>query len=277
MCGLPQWGNVVTPLKIIRCDLVDTAQTENAFFVCHMSSSLWQWCLAFSGDSKMRSVTLFRNDLMALSRLAPKNDIRFYLNGLMLEIGAMTSRLVATDGHILGVLHLQDLGDPKLIGHTEQHIIPIDVIAKLKPKKRSDNKVEFIINDPDKEGNVKALARFDGEALEFNMINGVYPNYRKVITKQAAGGVVQIDPELLVRFKKAVIDLGDSNGWMQVTPNATSSSYLTCFDKRFFAVVMAWLPNGIVGRPLPYDAPDWVHHPIVPPTLPLLLEMKAAA
>jgi hypothetical protein len=189
----------------------------------------------------------------------------------------MTSRLVARYGHILGVINLPDLGDPKLIGHTEQYIIPIDVIAKLKPKKRGDNKVELIIGDPDKEGNVKALARFDGETLEFNMVNGVYPDYRKVISKQAAGGIVQIDPELLVRFKKAVIDLGDSNGHMQVTPNSMSSSYLTCFDQRFFAVVMAWLPNGIAGRPLPYEAPSWVHHPIVPPALPLLLEMKAAA
>lgn len=225
----------------------------------------------------MRSVTLFRNDLTALGRLSAQKDIRFFLNGVMLEIGAMTSRLVATDGRMLGVLHLQELGDPKLIGHTEQYIIPIDVIAKLKPKKRSNNKVDFIIGDPDKEGNVKALARFDGETLEFNMINGVYPNYRKIISKQAAGGIVQIDPELLVRFKKAVIDLGDSDGLMQVTPNSMSSSYLTCFDKRFFAVVMAWIPNGIAGRPLPYEAPDWVHHPIVPPALPLLLEMKAAA
>ncbi|NEX60213.1 DNA polymerase III subunit beta family protein [Noviherbaspirillum galbum] len=227
----------------------------------------------------MRSITLFRNDMTAVSRLAAKADIRYYLNGVLLEIGAMSSRLVATDGHILGVLHLPDVGDPKLIGQSEQHIIPNDVIAKMKPKKRGDNKVEFIINDPDKDGNVKAVARFDGETIDFQMVNGRYPEYRKIIGKRAAGGIVQIDPELLVRFKKAVIDLGDSRGWMQVTANqaaGTSASFLTCFDKRFFAVVMPWINEGQAG-PLPYDAPAWVHAPIVPPALPLLLEMKAAA
>lgn len=228
----------------------------------------------------MRSITLFRNDLTAVGRLAASKDIRFYLNGICLEIGSMTSRLIATDGYILGVLHLPDVGDPKLIGKPAQYIIPNDVIAKLKPKKRGDNKVELIIGDPDKEGNVKALARFDGETLDFMMINGLYPDYRNAISKRAAGGIVQIDPELLVRFKKAAIDLGDSRGLMQVTannaPGKSGSSYLTCFDKRFFAVVMPWLDKNQLG-PLPYDAPAWVHHPIVPPALPLLLEMKAAA
>lgn len=49
----------------------------------------------------MATIHVYRNKLKAAARFMAVQDIRFYLNGLLIESNPMQSRIVATDGHTL--------------------------------------------------------------------------------------------------------------------------------------------------------------------------------
>lgn len=125
----------------------------------------------------------------AIKRLKPfmsKEETRYYLNGIYFELleGSDDINLVATDGHKLGVLteHVDRLegfdGEIKAI-------IPAKgldtMLAMLKGVKEdwpitlrfSDDGRLVLIDTPDEKG-------------EFKLIDGTYPDYRKVIPSDPA-------------------------------------------------------------------------------------------
>ena len=57
-----------------------------------------------------------RNALKAVSLAMANRDVRFYLNGLLIQCSGRTVRLVATDGHRLHMIDLpQDVPCPPLV------------------------------------------------------------------------------------------------------------------------------------------------------------------
>ena len=55
------------------------------------------------------------NILHAMATLAAKKDIRYYLNGLLVEWNATTTRIVATDGHKMGIYNLPTLLSARIL------------------------------------------------------------------------------------------------------------------------------------------------------------------
>lgn len=51
----------------------------------------------------MKSITIELAQLRAAMLFAAKRDVRYYLNGVFLEIGVGEFRLASTDGHVLSV------------------------------------------------------------------------------------------------------------------------------------------------------------------------------
>ena len=56
----------------------------------------------------MIKVTIPANYLLALQHLAPKKEVRYYLNGVAIIAKSGKISLVATDGHVMGCLSKTD-------------------------------------------------------------------------------------------------------------------------------------------------------------------------
>ena len=106
-----------------------------------------------------------------------QQDVRYYLNGLMLEPVSGTLRAVATDGHRLAMCELMaDVGE----GVDQQVIVPrkgIQELQRLLEQKDTDVQVEIGSNH----------IRITTDELRFTskLIDGLFPDYQRVMPKNA--------------------------------------------------------------------------------------------
>jgi len=106
-----------------------------------------------------------------------QQDVRYYLNGLMLEPVSGTLRAVATDGHRLAMCELMaDVGE----GVDQQVIVPrkgIQELQRLLEQKDTDVQVEIGSNH----------IRITTDELRFTskLIDGRFPDYQRVMPKNA--------------------------------------------------------------------------------------------
>jgi len=115
-------------------------------------------------------------------------DVRYYLNGLLLEITAAGIRSVATDGHRLAVSnYIQDID----IKEEKSIIIPRKAILEIsRLLEDSDEELEISIGE-----NFIRLS-IDGLIFTSKLVDGQYPNYQTVIPKSSEN-IVLADKNLL--------------------------------------------------------------------------------
>lgn len=104
-----------------------------------------------------------------------QQDVRYYLNGLLLEIDQGNLRAVATDGHRLALCQAENVHD---VQGSKQIIIPRKAVTELMR----------ILNDEQKEAKVEVShnhIRIDLGDLRFTskLIEGKFPDYKRVIPK----------------------------------------------------------------------------------------------
>jgi hypothetical protein len=128
-----------------------------------------------------------RTHLAAVSHFMAVKDIRYYLNGLYVEMLAGETRLVATDGTVLGATrHAVDNA------HLGQVIVPAATVA-LAVKMPG----EFLVLERGAGGNWYLAG------IPFTPVDGLFPSYRRVIPSTWSGAAGHYNPELLMRFVKA--------------------------------------------------------------------------
>ncbi len=108
--------------------------------------------------------------IAAALHVAPKNDVRFYLNGVLIESHADGAIIVATDGHRMLVVRTSlpwDIG---------KIIVPrnaCELVAKMK------GDVYFCaVGDAS-----RFKAERGGQAIEFAAVDGTYPDWRAAVSK----------------------------------------------------------------------------------------------
>ena len=120
-----------------------------------------------------------RLDSSLLKRLLTKTsfsmasqDVRYYLNGLLLEFSGKGMKAVATDGHRMAVAALEDLD------HNEneiKYILPrkavIELSKILSPEKE---KIEVLLND----SHLTIISK--NQVFSSKLIEGRFPDYEKV-------------------------------------------------------------------------------------------------
>jgi DNA polymerase-3 subunit beta len=126
-----------------------------------------------------RKFTLQENQLHSLIEhtafAMAQQDVRYYLNGLMLEPGAGLLRAVATDGHRLALCDLAaDVGE----GDSQQVIVPrkgVQELQRLLEHSETELEVEIGSNH----------IRITTSDLRFTskLIDGRFPDYSRVIPK----------------------------------------------------------------------------------------------
>lgn len=117
--------------------------------------------------------------LKAANLFASKEETRYYLNGVLFEIENKQGHVVATDGHRLIKIPLQERGH-KIKGDDQKVIIPRDMIDKIKPV-RGVEKCDLLFS-----GSGAIEIEYDGTTYKGQAVDGTFPDYRRVIPDQEA-------------------------------------------------------------------------------------------
>lgn len=131
-----------------------------------------------------------RRLLAAVSRAMASKDIRYYLNGLYLEVAAGAARLTATDGSIAMCGRFKTDATERLAV-----IIPADAIGHA--VKAKSETVELLA----------VGGGFSLAGLSFKPVEGVYPDYRRIFPRTVSGEPGRYSVELLAAFGKAGKDM----------------------------------------------------------------------
>lgn len=141
--------------------------------------------------------------LKALTLIAAKGDQRYYLNGVCIDVavtGATEAVAVATDGHMLIAVPLQL--DPDVTAAAGQYIIPRELIDGLKARKGALATVKLDARS--------VTINVGGANITAPLIDGQYPDWRRVVPRTVTGLASQIDADYLHAMKKAHKLLGGS-------------------------------------------------------------------
>lgn len=120
----------------------------------------------------------------AVNAFAARSDVRYVLNGVMVDAGPEGLFLVGTDGHAIAVARIAATPHP-----ARQYIIAGDVADLIAKNKRKP--IEF---DPD-------AMRFDN--VNATEIDGRYPDWRRVIQYKASDAIAFFDPKFHARVDAA--------------------------------------------------------------------------
>ena len=111
--------------------------------------------------------------LLALVQYAmAQQDIRYYLNGLLLVVSENELRAIATDGHRLAMVVEET---DEALPHTEVILPRKTVIELSRLLAESDEAVSVTL------GASQAVFRFGGTELASKLIDGKFPDYERVI------------------------------------------------------------------------------------------------
>ena len=153
--------------------------------------------------------TVSINALKGLDLLAGKSDIRYYLNGVNVEFSESCTRLVATNGHILGI---ENLTQNLVNTGAGSLIIPSDIIKALKPVSKNADIVQIKQID----ATHYEIDNY-GVKTTFAGIEGKFPDYARVVSgAKTSGQAAQYNPDYLATFLKAAKLLTGQKSFIEI-------------------------------------------------------------
>lgn len=233
-------------------------------------------------------VNMQRNALRAMAHLMPaKPDIRYYLNGIKVEIGPEEARLVATDGHKLGVLRLDQAGTvegwPANLGGAVEVIVPAAIVKGIKSAggRRASHLGVTLELELDAPGGMRCALRDHqaGTCVAFAPVDGTFPDYRRVMPREAASGIAaQFNPALLADFEACGVELAGKARALQTIvahngPEKVAFVTFACEPARFAGLVMPYRVSKADVQDLPLE---WVRESIGAAAPVAELEQRAA-
>jgi DNA polymerase-3 subunit beta len=137
----------------------------------------------------MINTTIEMSTIKALMLFAGKKDVRFYLNGLHIEQSANGTIAVACNGHVIAVARIDsEAHEPASIIIDRQYIDNI----------KSNHAITFKQVDS---GTVSI--RTENGTLTVPVIDGKYPDWRRVVSARQTGERAYFDPDYAALVNKA--------------------------------------------------------------------------
>jgi DNA polymerase-3 subunit beta len=126
-----------------------------------------------------------------------QQDVRYYLNGMLWELQKSTLRVVATDGHRLAMCTLaKDFG----VDEPKQVILPRKGVLELSRLLQDEGaEVTIVI------GNNHIRATTDEFTFTSKLVDGKFPDYDRVLPKNAEKAVLGSREELRQAFTRTAI------------------------------------------------------------------------
>lgn len=126
-----------------------------------------------------------------------QQDVRYYLNGMLLEVKEKTLRVVATDGHRLGMCTMQE---PVEVAGDVKIIVPRKGILELsRLLMNEDEDVVLVI------GSNHLRATTDSVTFTSKLVDGKFPDYERVLPKMTDKEVLASRLELRQAFTRTAI------------------------------------------------------------------------
>lgn len=144
--------------------------------------------------------TIQSDIIKALLAVAPKKDIRYYLNGVCFDFSGDTPVAVATNGHILLAVPFSLPNDAPNNWYG-QYIVPREFLDGLKPSFKGAP-YRLAITD------YLVVASDSNSSISAKLIDGKYPDWRRVVPTTTSNHVSQFDPEYIGTFSKVDKFLG---------------------------------------------------------------------
>lgn len=191
------------------------------------------------------SIQINRKHLLSMLNLSGKKDIRYYLNGVCLELHSNMALLVACDGCCLGVLRIEYSNDS--LTDPVQFIIPNETIEMLKSSKN-------IIVDLNIDGD---LNNFDN-MISFKMTDGKFPDFKRFLPKKCSCEVAQFEPNIVMQLRKCIDGIYGKKEHIEIAHNGTGSALVTVVEhSQFFGAIMPLRTRKIASEIL-NGAPSWL-------------------
>jgi len=152
------------------------------------------------GAEQLQTLSLPQKDLRGLLKLAEfamaQQDIRYYLNGMLLVVDAGTLQAVATDGHRLSWASLAVPGS-----YSRQEVIlprkTVLELSKLLQDVEDPVTIDILAN--------QARFRFGNVELVSKVVDGKFPDYNRVIPTGHGKHIELRRGELLAALQRAAI------------------------------------------------------------------------
>jgi DNA polymerase-3 subunit beta len=109
-----------------------------------------------------------------------QQDVRYYLNGMLLETGGKHIRTVATDGHRLALCEAELDGEDLV---EQQVIVPRKGVLELQRLMSGEGSVDVVL------GANHVRIQLDGIRFTSKLIDGRFPEYERVIPKDSSNEV----------------------------------------------------------------------------------------
>jgi DNA polymerase-3 subunit beta len=210
----------------------------------------------------MATIHIQRNTLKAAALFTAKQDIRYYLNGVLIESSPAETRAVATDGHAL--LARREARKDDNTG-AASIIMPAETIAmilKWKAPHKSALDAPIVITVPD-DPKAEHRAEWCGQVAVFRPVDGKFPDYARIIPQALSGEAASFNADLLIKCQKAAIELGtNKNGYFPFKQNGNAAAVAT-FGADAFAVVMPLRADKM--DQVSMDAITWGRSPVSEP------------
>jgi DNA polymerase-3 subunit beta len=138
----------------------------------------------------------FRHLLEKTQFSMAQQDVRYYLNGLLLETAGSTLRAVATDGHRLA---LSEMKLEKPAEKDEQVIVPRKGVLELSRLLEGDGDIELTL------GSNHLRVQVDSIRFTSKLIDGRFPDYERVVPKEPPHMLLAEREELRAGLQRAAI------------------------------------------------------------------------
>lgn len=148
--------------------------------------------------------------LKAALQVAAAKDIRYYLNGVLVLAWVNETRCVATDGHMLAAMRVEQGNDVPTGNAPVELITPRDVLDGIKATATQVQATACVLEGPDESGRW-TLQVGASEMRVFAPVEGRFPEYSRVVPSQVTGEVVQVNPALLARMAACIETLNGKN------------------------------------------------------------------
>jgi len=219
------------------------------------------------------SITVPQNCLAALMLFAAKDDIRSYLNGLLLEVYPQHAILIATDGHMLGAARIRNQKNTHALGtdtSIQQILLKREWLLDIKPSRKGASKsVTFTIGAPlpprDDESEVLRPITIwhEGRARTVQAEVRRPLDWRRTVPRQCSGVTAQFDPRFVARLGNVYAALYgiDKNRGLSIpvlmAHNGGMAALVDFNDPDFFGVLMPMKADIRDTNPL-LTPPAWV-------------------
>lgn len=181
----------------------------------------------------METVTIDRGALRGMLNFAAKKDIRYYLNSVLVEATPEKTRLVATNGHILGIYTSDAPKGNQNTGNVSV-ILPRELCECIKAEKN----IPLVTLEVD--GDNVTLVDC-GQRIGGKRIDGKFPDYTAVIPATADEHEPgNFNPELVMQFAKFAKAIGRRAKFVHLTQNGLYRAALVTIDgeRGFVGVIM---------------------------------------